>query len=73
MAFQGRPLATAGAPAAMLRVKFWPEHSKWTIRGVARAATHSRCNSPSPRSFLRLTNKLRELLQKFARRLPVMR
>ena len=27
-----------------------------TIGGVARAATHSRCNSPSPRSFLRPTN-----------------
>jgi hypothetical protein len=27
-----------------------------TIGGVARAATHSRCNSPSPRSFLRPAN-----------------
>jgi hypothetical protein len=37
---------------------------KGTVGGVARVATNSRRNSPSARSSLRPTNKLRELLQK---------
>jgi hypothetical protein len=45
MAFQG----------ATLRVRFWPEPSKWDDR---RRRSRSRCNSPSPRSSLRRQTEL---------------
>jgi hypothetical protein len=32
MAFQGRGMPAADAPAATLPVKFWPEPSKWDDR-----------------------------------------
>jgi hypothetical protein len=68
MAFQGRGMHTphpapAGAPAATLRVKFWPEPSKWDDR-----RPHPRSNT-QPMQFaaaeiVPAADKFRELLQK---------
>jgi hypothetical protein len=67
MAFQGGacphlPPAAAVRQRPRYRLNFGRNLRNGTIGGVARAATQSRCNSPSPRSSP-AADKFRELLQ----------